>query len=54
MTLPPSPRYRRLALDMLRSRRRWPDDADEWDWRTRTARKYVRLGMGLPLTRAGL
>lgn len=35
---------------MLAQRRQFPRHSAEWNWRTRAARKYVWIILGLPTT----
>ena len=38
-----------LFRRMLRERRLYPRGSDEWDWRTRAARKYAWILRGVPV-----
>lgn len=35
-------------LSMMRQRRAFPRGSLEWEWRTRAARTYARIMMGIP------
>jgi hypothetical protein len=40
---------RKNFLQMMRERRMFPRGSQEWNWRTRAARKYVWLMRGVPV-----
>ncbi|MBY6005405.1 hypothetical protein KUV62_15880 [Salipiger bermudensis] len=42
---------RECFLDMMRQRRRFPRGSGEWDWRTKAARKYLWMHLGVPTTK---
>jgi|GEM_PF-4663298 len=39
---------RQLFHQMMRERRQFPRGSAEWEWRTRSARKFAWLVLGVP------